>query len=120
MIQLAEMWMLAVAVLVAGTYIAFILLSLGSAAAPASYLCAEVNGSLLVLTGYKTHTKVYVNGSLAWSGIEAYKWTVKVPLEGHVAEIKAVGGKNATFYALRLPNGTYVLFHDNIGKRLCI
>jgi len=85
-------------------------------------LCAEIeDNAFLKFEGFKAKYKVYVNGSLVWSGLDAYSWAVKTMLRGYVAEVKTVDGRNTTLYVIRLPNGTYALVYGNaLTKRLCI
>jgi len=111
--------MLALFTYVVALYIAEKLSEFEAARAP--QLCVEIeNNTFLKFEGFKAKYRVYVNGGMVWRGLDAYQWSVKTTLRG-AAEVKVTNGKDATFYVVRLPNGTYVLVYGNVAaKRVCI
>jgi len=115
MVSIGEIFLLALAMAIAGAYILFVVVNMDLPAVR-PYLCVEVAGALLRLEGFGAY-RVYVNGDVLPIPPGARQWTVEVPLRGNAVEVRIVGGGNATFYAIRLPNGTYVL--KGGAKRLC-
>jgi len=99
---------------IVGALIALAVATLDPTARP--HLCAEVAGASLRLEGLGAY-RVYANGTTLSVAPGACWWAAEVPLRGDAVEVRAVGARNATFYAVRLPNGTYAL--EGGARRLC-